>query len=107
MITFDQWIDVIVQTSEPEAGFDIQQDVHGAASLIFEWKAGNITNAQIIEAFNFDAADGELTTVKTHLNGLTNAETLALQAAMDLAAKGIAITGVTYDKALLRTRFGL
>lgn len=107
MITFDQWLDIVTGTTDPEAGFDIQEDVHGSASLIFEWKAGNITNAQIIEVLNFDGSDAELTTVKTFLDGLTNAQTLALQAAMDIAAKNITMTGITYNKALLRTRFGL
>jgi hypothetical protein len=77
--------------------------VHGAASVMCEWQAGNLSNQDVISLMNFDSGDSELTTVRTHLNGLNKADTLALQAAMDLAAKEI--TG--YDKALLRERFGL
>jgi hypothetical protein len=106
-VTFDQWLDIVCRTSEPETGFSIQADVHAAAALMDEWAASNLSNAQMIEALNFDGADSELTTVKTHLNGLTKAETLALQSAMILAADQVALTGITYNKSLLRTRFGL
>ncbi len=107
MVTFDEWLDIIVRTSEPEAGFSIQQDVHASAALMDEWQVGNLTNAQMIEALNFDGTDTELTTVKTHLNGLTKSQTLSLQSAMILAENQVSLTGITYDKTLLRTRFGL
>lgn len=107
MVTFDQWLDVIGRVSEPEVGFNIQQDVHACAALMDEWQVGNLTNAQIIEALNFDGTDPELVTVKMHLNGLTKSQTLSLQSAMILAENQISLTGVAYDKALLRTRFGL
>ena len=102
-ITFDQFLQCICHTREVEAGYEIQGDVHGSASIMYEWKAGNLGNNDVVTIMNFDNTDPELTTVKIHLNGLTNAETLALQSAMDLAQKEI--TG--YDKALLRMRFGL
>lgn len=107
MITFDEWLDIIARVSEPEAGFSIQQDTHASAALMDEWQVGNLTNAQMIEALNFDGTDTELVTVKTHLNGLTKSQTLSLQSAMILAENQVSLTGVTYDKALLRTRFGL
>lgn len=107
MVTFDQWLDIIARVSETEAAFGIQQDVHACAALMDEWQVGNLTNAQMIEALNFDGTDPELATVKTHLNGLTKSQTLSLQSAMILAENQISLTGVTYDKALLRTRFGL
>ena len=107
MVTFDQWVDIIARVSEPEAGFGIQQDVHTCAALMDEWQVGNLTNAQMIEALNFDGTDSELATVKIHLNGLTKSETLSLQSAMILAEHEISLTGISYNKALLRTRFGL
>jgi hypothetical protein len=107
MVTFDQWLDIIARTSEPEAGFSIQQDVHASAALMDEWQVGNLTNAQMVEALNFDGLDPELATVKIHLNGLTKSETLSLQSAMILTASQVSLTGITYDKTLLRTRFGL
>lgn len=107
MITFDQWLDIIARVTEPEPGFGIQQDVHAGAALMDEWQAGNLTNAQMIEALNFDGSDPELATVKTHLNGLTKSETLSLQSAMILAETQVSLTGVAYNKALLRARFGL
>lgn len=106
-LTFDQWLDVICRDAEPETGFGIQQEVHTCAAALDEWEAGNLTSAQFIELINLDNTDPELTTVKTHLNGLTKADILALQSAMILAAEQVTLTGVTYSKALLRTRFGL
>lgn len=107
MVTFDQWLDVVSRVSEPEAGFSIQQDVHTCAALMDEWQVGVLTNAQMIEVLNFDGTDPELVTVKTHLNGLTKSQTLSLQSAMILAEHEISLSGISYDKALLRTRFGL
>jgi hypothetical protein len=107
MLTFDQWLDVIVRTSEPEVGFEIQSDVHASAALIYLWQQDEVTNARMIEALNFDGADPELTTVKTHLNGLSKEDTLALQSDMILSAINFSVTGLAWDKARLRTKFGL
>lgn len=107
MVTFDQWLDIVARVAGPEAGFSIQQDVHACAALMDEWQVGTLTNAQMIEALNFDGTDPELVTVKTHLNGLTKSQTLSLQSAMILAENQISLTGISYNKALLRTRFGL
>ena len=114
-ITFDQLLETIVfdpvlpgRIRKPEAGFEnVQGNSHAIGSLIFEWKINNLTNAQIIEILNLNVADSELTTVKTSIDALNKADTLALEDAMILAENAISASGITYNKALLRARFGL
>ena len=107
-VTFDQWLDIVLRvTEEPEVGFNIQADVHACSALIQLWQLDDVSNAQMIEALNFDGADPELTTVKTHLNGLTKADTLALQSDLILGAINFSVTGLSWDKPRLRTQFGL
>ena len=106
-ITFDQLLETITRVREPEPGFSIQADVHKIASIIFEWKNDNLTNAQAASMLNLDLTDPELATVKVFLTTLSKADTLSLHHAMLLAEDVVTTTGVTYDKALLRLRFGL
>ena len=102
-ITFDQWIDIILDELDYEAGFDIQNDVHSAAAVFHEWKLDNLTNTEAAAILNADLADSEWTTVKTHLNSLNKSDSLAIEMAMRLTRDGI--TG--YDKTVLRARFGV
>ena len=103
MITFDQFIDTILDNREFEDGYKLQGDVHGASHVIFEWKVDNLSNSEVITLMNFDSADPELATVKTHLNGLSKADTLALEAVLGLGQRGTE----GYDKTEIRVRFGL
>jgi len=108
MITFDEFLETITGEREPEFGFSrVQGSAHTFAALMWEWSQDNVTNAQAIEIANFDSSDTELVTVKIYLNGLSKADILSLEDAMILASEEISATGITYDKALLRARFGL
>lgn len=102
-ITFDQLLEVIVGALPPEAGFGMQVEAHTVGSIIFEWKMNNLSNAQMATILNLDNDDPELTTIKAHLNTLTPTDIQCLESIMILTQKGIS----GYNKALLRTRFGL
>lgn len=106
-VTFDQWIDIVINNAEPEPGFRIQGLVHEAISVFIEWKLDELTNSQAAEILNIDTGDAEVGTVKTYINGLSLAEMLEIERALLLARQGVSATGITYDKALIRTRFGL
>lgn len=105
--TFDQLLDVLVTGNGSEPDQKLQNKVHQFSWIMLEWKLNNLTNAQVIELLNLDGSDPELTTVKTHLNGLGVADTIALEAVIDLARNEVSATGVVYDKAKARERFGL
>lgn len=107
MITFDQLLDVMLGDLEYEDGFDLQEHAHTVGRLMFEWREDNLSNSQTAEILNLDTSDPELSTVKTYLNSLTKADVLALEGALILAKASISATGITYDKAYLRSRFGL
>ncbi len=106
-ITFDELLQCITREREPEVGFGIQGSAHKVGRLLEQWKLDILTNAIIIEILNLDGADPELTTVKTTFNGLNNAEALSVEGALILATDQISATGFSYDKAYLRTLFGL
>ena len=107
MITFDQLLDCITRQREPEEEFDIQAQSHTVGAIFLEWKLNNLTNAQVIEILNLDASDPELATVKTTFNGFNKADTLAVEHIFILAEKGVSATGKAYDKAFIRSFFGL
>ena len=102
-ITFDQWIDIILDNALYEEGFKIQNNVHSAAAVLHEWKLDNLTNQEAATILNADLGDSEWTTVKTYLNALSNVDSLAVEMAMRLARDGID----GYDKTALRARFGV
>ncbi len=105
-ITFDQLLQCITRERKPEEGFP-QGSAHTVGRLFEQWKRDILTNAQIIEILNLDSGDSELTTVKTTFNGMNNAEALAVEGALILATDQISAAGISYDKAHLRTLFGL
>jgi hypothetical protein len=110
MKTFDQLLDVLITGTGGDNGFP-QNDTHGFVHLMYQWLFGGLTNAQIIEALNLDNTDPELATVKTHLDTLTKSDIIALESSLFLARLEnhgeLSITGISYDKARLRTLFGL
>ena len=92
---------------KPEEDFGLQGSAHTVGRLLEQWKRNILTNSQIIEILNLDGSDPELVTVKTTFNGMSNAEALAVEGALILANNQIGATGISYDKAHLRTLFGL
>ena len=102
-VTFDQLLDILTDNAAHEEGFKVQGDIHLFMSLIYEWKLDNLTNGQVANRINADLADPEYNTVKTHLDGLGGAATLGLERALMLGRAGDPL----YDKAALRSRFGL
>ncbi len=105
-ITFDQLLQCITREREPEEGFP-QSSAHTVGSVLGEWKRDVLTNSHVIAILNLDGADPELATVKAAFNAMTHAEALAVEDALILAAEQISATGISYDKARLRTLFGL
>lgn len=106
-ITFDQLIDCMLGSAEPESGFEVQSNIHLVLSVLYEWKMDNITSSQAQEILNVTNSDEEAAAVRTFLGGIDKADMLAIERALMLARRGISATGVTYDKTLIRNRFGL